>query len=133
MGWSFGYDSNWKRNIGYSVEAVCDHPYCVEVIDRGLSYVCGGESYGGDTGCGLFFCTDHLLANPQLCERCFDGFEPFDAKEDIKCKWNHRVGDSSITTECGNECHQAEFENLCDIFIYCPFCKEQIEEVIDDR
>ena len=58
----------------------------------------------------------------------FDGFEPFDAKEDSRCKWDYKKGDHSIETECGNECPQAEFDDLCDIFIYCPFCKKQIED-----
>jgi hypothetical protein len=43
MGWSIGYDENWKRDIGYGVPAVCDHPKCNKIINRGLSYVCGGE------------------------------------------------------------------------------------------
>jgi hypothetical protein len=55
MGWSIGYDSKWQRDIGYGVPGVCDDPACAEKIDRGLSYVCGGEPYGGDEGCGLYF------------------------------------------------------------------------------
>ena len=47
MGWSLGYDRNWKRDVGYGVPAICDDPECTEEIDRGLSYVCGGEPYGG--------------------------------------------------------------------------------------
>lgn len=73
MGWSIGYDGEWKRDIGYGVPAYCDHPDCNEEIDRGLSYVCGGEPYGGDRGCGLYFCSKHLYCHtrlPQLCERC---------------------------------------------------------------
>ncbi len=37
MGWSIGYDDNWKRDIGYGVRATCDHPACNAKIDRGLS------------------------------------------------------------------------------------------------
>ena len=73
MGWSIGYDSKWSRDIGYGVPSYCDHPNCNKEIDRGLAYVCGGEPYGGDRGCGLFFCCEHLLFHvrlPQLCERC---------------------------------------------------------------
>jgi len=92
MGWSLGYDSNWKRDIGYGVPSVCDHPDCDERIDRGLSYVCGGDPYGGDEGCGLFFCSKHLVGS--LCERCrgdenshpFDHFEP---KPDLP-EWKQR-------------------------------------------
>ena len=83
MGWSIGFDSNWQRDIGYGVPAYCDHPGCTEKIDRGLSYVCGGEPYGGENGCGLFFCAKHIYCNgtPQ-CERCMDGKKPFEPKPD---------------------------------------------------
>ena len=75
MGWSLGYDGRWDRDIGYGVPAFCDHPKCEKEINRGLSYVCGGEPHGGEYGCGLYFCDEHHLgyrhdeAN-QLCPRC---------------------------------------------------------------
>lgn len=60
MGWSIGYDDNWQRDIGYGVPAYCDEPGCGAEIDRGLSYVCCSEEpYGGDNGCGLYFCGKH--------------------------------------------------------------------------
>lgn len=59
MSWAVGYDDNWKRDIGYGVPSICDHPGCTEEIDRGLGYVCGDAPYGGDYGCGLFFCGKH--------------------------------------------------------------------------
>jgi hypothetical protein len=47
MGWGdCGIDSQ-GRPIGYSFEAVCDHPECNEVIDRGLSHACG-DMHGED-------------------------------------------------------------------------------------
>lgn len=73
MGWSIGYDTKWKRDIGYGVPAFCDYPDCRAEINRGLTFVCGGEPYGGEHGCGLYFCAEHLqlsLRWPQLCERC---------------------------------------------------------------
>ena len=70
MGWSIGYDTNWGRDIGYGVPATCDHPECNEKIDRGLSFICGAEPYGGKKGCGLYFCHAHLQGYPQRCERC---------------------------------------------------------------
>jgi hypothetical protein len=82
MGWSIGYDENWKRDIGYGVPAICDHPDCDEEIDRGLRHVCGSEPYGGDEGCGLFFCGVHLGCVGRLCERCTAGKKPFLAKPD---------------------------------------------------
>jgi hypothetical protein len=60
MSWSLGFDSERNRDIGYGVPAYCEHPRCNERIDRGLSYVCGGEPYGGEHGCGMFFCGNHL-------------------------------------------------------------------------
>lgn len=71
MGWSIGYDTRWKRDIGYTVPAYCDHPGCMAEIDRGLGYVCGGEPYGGGRGCGLFFCMKH--GGGARCWRCRDG------------------------------------------------------------
>lgn len=98
MGWAVGYDSNWKRDIGYGVPSVCDHPDCDEEIDRGLSYVCGSEPYGGEFGCGLYFCETHrcMFDEPEapggcvsLCERCWKDEEPFDPKPDVMewVKW----------------------------------------------
>lgn len=72
MGWSIGFDSNWNRDIGYGVPAYCDHPGCMKEIDRGLSYVCGAAPYGGENGCGLFFCYDHRYGENCLCENCLN-------------------------------------------------------------
>ncbi len=85
MGWSIGFDSGWNRDIGYGVPATCDHPECNAKIDRGLSHVCGGDVYGGERGCGLYFCWDHLLLpmrRLQLCERRERRRKPFAAKPD---------------------------------------------------
>lgn len=89
MGWSVGHDNNWNRDIGYGVPSICDYPDCSKEIDRGLSYVCGGEPYGGDEGCGLYFCGDHLLftfdgksLSKQRCDRCCANQEPYNPKPD---------------------------------------------------
>lgn len=89
MSWAIGYDEHWKRDIGYGVPAVCDHPDCNTRIDRGLSYVCGSEPYGGERGCGLYFCEKHRhwpeRLRYDLCERCYPRRRvPFKAKPDIK-------------------------------------------------
>jgi hypothetical protein len=113
MGWSYGHDGRWNRDIGYGVPAICDHPDCNEEIDRGLSYVCGSEPYGGDDGCGLYFCSSHLfydfgpedndltdftydddeesiedsdsddLRDCQLCQACLHFAEPFKPTPDV--------------------------------------------------
>lgn len=79
MGWAVGFDTTWNRDIGYGVPAICDRPACGTDIDRGLAHVCGGEPYGGEDGCGLFFCDGHLLlgGRRQVCERCEAGEQPF--------------------------------------------------------
>jgi hypothetical protein len=81
MGWSLGRN-NEGRDVGYGVPAYCDHPDCNAEIDRGISYVCGGEPDGGEHGCGLFFCGDHLYAYRCVCDRCSNGKPPFDATPD---------------------------------------------------
>ena len=99
MGWSIGYDERWRRDIGYGVPATCDHPGCGEQIDRGLAYVCGGEPYGGERGCGLYFCYAHLYLYarlPQLCERCAPRKkEPFEPTPDVPEWVHHKLTDES--------------------------------------
>jgi hypothetical protein len=99
MGWAVGYDERWKRDIGYGVPSICDHPKCGKRIDRGLSYVCGGDLYGGDNGCGLYFCEKHLffteIGNAQVCERCCDGKKPFKPTLDLPLWTNFKLIDPS--------------------------------------
>ena len=83
MGWSIGWDSSWQRDVGYGVPAICDHPGCGAAIDRGLGYVCGGDPFGGEQGCGLYFCELHLGGIPQRCGRCLNDQEPFTPTADV--------------------------------------------------
>lgn len=90
MSWAVGFDTRWNRDIGYGVPAVCDHPYCNIPIDRGLSYVCCHEEpYGGEEGCGLYFCTMHHEGIDGKCSRCEWHQDPFKPKPDTKewMKW----------------------------------------------
>jgi hypothetical protein len=101
VSWSIGYDETWNRDIGYGVPAKCDQPGCDQVIDRGLSHVCGGEPYGGAHGCGLFFCSGHLHVageerdHAPLCSRCRRGSSPGQATPDIAEWINHKLTDDS--------------------------------------
>ena len=98
MGWAVGYDPNWRRDVGYGVPAICDHPGCGTAIDRGLGYVCGGRPYGGEEGCGLFFCDEHLLVGGkgfQQCDRCLDGEPPFDPTPDTREWLDWKLTDES--------------------------------------
>ncbi len=95
MGWSLGYDEKWKRDIGYGVPAKCDHPGCDEEIDRGLSFVCGNEPYGGEHGCGLYFCSKHHAHEHQTCDRCERGEAPFEPSDDVQEWVQHKLTDKS--------------------------------------
>lgn len=96
MGWSIGFDSNWDRDIGYGVPAYCDHPDCNEEIDRGLAYVCcHQEPYGGDEGCGLYFCPEHRTGWDGKCERCEKGRKPFKPKPEHPTWMLHVITDES--------------------------------------
>jgi hypothetical protein len=96
MGWAVGYDTNWHRFVGYGVPAYCDHPGCMKEIDRGLSYVCGHDVYGGEFGCGLFFCGEHQgFGGTQLCERCTYHKEPFDPTPEHPTWLKHVLRDAS--------------------------------------
>ncbi|MBW3663557.1 MAG: hypothetical protein KY469_10695 [Actinobacteria bacterium] len=74
MGYAHYIDQRGQE-AGYGVDAVCEHPDCDAVIDRGLAYRCGGAE---DAGCHGFFCAGHLvyrmvgdhIKGPQLCPLC---------------------------------------------------------------
>ena len=96
MGWSIGEDSQWDRDIGYGVPALCDHPKCDKRIDRGLAYVCcDQEPFGGERGCGLFFCYDHVDSEHR-CPRCSNGKPPYKhPKTDVREWIEHKLEDLS--------------------------------------
>ena len=65
----------------------------------------GGEPYGGERGCGLYFCSKHLFISctrvkrrvlPQLCSQCVDRRrKPFQPTPDT-LKWlYHKMTDPS--------------------------------------
>jgi hypothetical protein len=93
MGWGdCGVDSK-GRPIGYAFEAVCDHPGCNELIDRGLSYACG-DMHGEDiASCDGYFCSKHRAHFVEvggqelaICEGCASSLGPeweFDDEEGI--------------------------------------------------
>lgn len=95
MGWAVGYDERWQRDIGYGVPATCDHPKCGAEIDRGLSYVCAQQQpYGGERGCGLFFCGQHADGEG-FCARCQRHRPPFDPTPDVPEWIEHKETDPS--------------------------------------
>lgn len=86
MGWSDCGTDDQGRPIGYAFAATCDRPGCDAKIDRGLSYCCGSMHGGGRSGCGLYFCAEHLhvarvaddaeagRSYEGLCPECFDAW-----------------------------------------------------------
>lgn len=59
MGWAnCGQDSE-GRDIGYAVDASCDHPECNKQIHRGLAYVCGRMHGEDEYSCEKYFCGEH--------------------------------------------------------------------------
>lgn len=103
MSWSIGFDDHWNRDIGYGVPAFCDFPGCKAEIDRGLSYVCGSEPYGGAVGCGLYFCEkhrSHWRRNETgemvlVCYRCSRNKDPFKPKPEHPDWLHHKATDPS--------------------------------------
>ena len=99
MSWAIGFDTKWQRDIGYGVPAYCDHPGCNERINRGLAHVCGGDPYGGDEGCGLYFCAKHLFnlsdSNRPLCDACAGNDGNFPPKKDHPDWIHHKLTDES--------------------------------------
>lgn len=85
MGWGdCGTDSR-GRPIGYSHTATCDEPGCEVVIDRGLSYACGGMHGEFDEYCEGYFCSKHLFLDistsgerlKQICNSCLDAWTDY--------------------------------------------------------
>ncbi len=92
MSRAISFDPNWKRWVGYGVPAICDYPKCSAGIDRGLGYVCGQDVYGGERGCGLFFCRDHLRhdGRTSVCTRCLYRKPSYRPKPDT-IEWVHHM------------------------------------------
>ena len=85
MGWSYAVLED-GREVGYGVEATCEHPGCEAQIDRGLAYACGGlDAVIGrsEIGCGHHFCYEHLfLGGPaQMCPACSDAWHAEGGRE----------------------------------------------------
>jgi hypothetical protein len=82
MGWGYGINGE-GREVGYTVESICDQDGCEKQIHRGLAYVCGAMHDGGEHGCGEYFCYDHLTyatldpvtLSGQVCFACADRLE----------------------------------------------------------
>lgn len=77
-----------ERHLGYAIICQCDHPGCIEEIDRGLGCLCGDEpgDCAGEVGCGRYFCGNHLVGyrkDHQICGRCKAYRKPWPMKPDL--------------------------------------------------
>lgn len=109
MGWgNCGVDSI-GRPIGYVHPATCDHDGCEAVIDRGLSYACGGMHGDGTCSCEKYFCSKHL--GLPSWEGMYDVLELDDIDmSDVVHEYLTETEDSAhICTECQSAF--AEFAN----------------------
>lgn len=59
MGWGHCGTDSKGREIGYCIDATCDHPGCDEKINRGLAYACGGMHGNDEHSCERYFCHKH--------------------------------------------------------------------------
>jgi hypothetical protein len=78
MGWAYCGEDSEGRQIGYGVEAKCDHPDCDVIIDRGMSYACGDTHGDGDGTvdymyCEKYFCSAHMQMGHEVqqCMACY--------------------------------------------------------------
>jgi hypothetical protein len=123
MGYGVGGPDERGRWVGYEVPATCDHPKCNAVINRGLAYVCGGEPFGGEFGCGLHFCGAHLgyagdrRDNKQLCPRCLASKPPYAHPKPERPEWvEHILTDESWADwRADNLAKVMEYEESCPI------------------
>lgn len=69
MGYA-NYIDRYGRHAGYAVQAHCDHRGCMERLDRGLDYMCGGPGPEERLGCQKFFCREHRPGFTGLCLTC---------------------------------------------------------------
>lgn len=92
MGYSIGFDITNRRDVGYGVPAICEHPECNEQIDRGMSYACGGGF--PEDGCGRYLCFKHGGGRSE-CDACAAEAEPYPLKPDHPDWVHHKLTDES--------------------------------------
>lgn len=124
MSCGYGFDENWKRDIGYGVPSYCDHPECNRFIHRGLSFVCGSEPYDGEHGCGLYFCEEHRPVYYQhedeifmICDNCAEGKDPHEPSPEHPMWMGHKLTHESWS-DWRSENKLLCFSMACSVAIY---------------
>lgn len=93
-----------ERDAGYGVIALCDHPNCTAVIDRGMGYACC-DAIHHDGSCGGFYCSEHIMLWSVISK---DEFEGLDDKEIQKLLEQYGLSDQYSPSNMPefNECEQ---------------------------
>lgn len=77
--------------VGVTVDQECDEPGCTEQIVRTFDFLCGDDHGDNDSGCGKYFCSQHLYVDGDLFEdneaqslQCADcaGMRPQESTDD---------------------------------------------------
>lgn len=129
MGWAYCGKDSRGREIGYAIEAVCDHPGCNAKIDRGLSYACGGWHGEYDYFCEKYFCQEHLYysdhpeAEKPVCKECYDYLEK---ERQMMKKYTVEIPIVGVMTVCGIE---AETEDEAIEKALCKGYNETEDEI----
>lgn len=104
-----------RRWGGYGVPAICEYPTCKKIIDRGVSYACGGEPFS-EHGCDRYFCGKHLI---------YTGF-----KDGEVCKHEQDI-DGDCDCECVEVCERCS--NDKSPFPYKPERSTWIRHILEDE
>ena len=83
------------RISGYGVPAYCDHPNCMNEIDRGMAYACCGGIHRSES-CGGFYCSEHEA--PIISE---DELEGLDDEEKQDVLESYGLSEAPLFDECG--------------------------------
>jgi len=85
MGWAHCGKDSKGRDMGYAIEATCDHPECDKEIDRGLDFACGGMHGEDEVSCENYFCNlhrSHIIEDnlyhgglARVCVACYRAWE----------------------------------------------------------
>lgn len=113
MGWAHCGEDSTGREIGYAIEATCDHEGCTKKIDRGLSYACGGMHGDPDGSCEGYFCAEHRVYSEhaaggdgaEVCLACAKAFD-----EEKRCTCDDHCDDPCTKHVC-MDCGAAEISS----------------------
>lgn len=96
--------NNWRWQ-GHGVPAVCDHPDCNVLVDRGMGYACCDDPKHTNS-CGGFFCSTHAELCTPIYEDEFEDLEKDEVKEllsEYDLTEMPTFDQSGVFFQCGHE------------------------------